>query len=496
MKNRDSLKKKLISTAVLGTLILSPLAGNTTEANHHLIPLRAALESEGADLSWDQDTQTVSFTLKNGLQGSVQIGSTEFELAGITAELSEPVILKNGQTRVPADMIEVLKTKDLTDFVLHQGGFKSRILLEAGAPLGDGSDAGQKFDLNAYVPIDGSREGWLFTSNETRPGGGFVQRISKDQDGFYQVLESRRIQFDEVGGTWNNCAGNVTPWGTVLSGEEWAPSADDKGFLQTVEKAKQEGIVFSDNHLNFGLIVEIDPATGEVKKHRSMGRFSHEAAIVMPDRKTAYLTDDYRGGIFAKFVADQAGDLSSGTLYAARYDRNNQKVEWIEIPDEQLDRARDYALEQGATGFGRPEDLELNPVDGNIYWAETEDPDKENKRGRVYQFNPNTDEMKPFVEGSADTFSNPDGIAIHPVTGDIYVHEDNYSSNMLPTPGQDNNALWKVSLEDRRVVKFASVPYGAEVTGGFFTPDGKVMFVNVQHPADPVKDQLVMIKGF
>ncbi|KIY92356.1 hypothetical protein MNEG_15607 [Monoraphidium neglectum] len=39
----------------------------------------------------------------------------------------------------------------------------------------------------------------------------------------------------------------------------------------------------------------------------------------MPDNKTVYGTDDHPNGVLVKFVADKAGDLSSGTLFAAKY---------------------------------------------------------------------------------------------------------------------------------------------------------------------------------
>ena len=38
----------------------------------------------------------------------------------------------------------------------------------------------------------------------------------------------------------------------------------------------------------------------------------------MPDKRTVYITDDSTNGMFLKFVADAAGDLSSGRLYAAK----------------------------------------------------------------------------------------------------------------------------------------------------------------------------------
>ena len=68
----------------------------------------------------------------------------------------------------------------------------------------------------------------------------------------------------------------------------------------------------------------------ELVKHYATGRLSHETAAIMPDNKTVYITDDdsavyshetyntASGGVFFKFVADVAGDLSSGTLFAAK----------------------------------------------------------------------------------------------------------------------------------------------------------------------------------
>lgn len=53
-------------------------------------------------------------------------------------------------------------------------------------------------------------------------------------------------------------------------------------------------------------------------KWKTLGRISHEAAIVMPDLKTVYTTDDGTNCVLLKFVADRRSDLSSGTLFAAK----------------------------------------------------------------------------------------------------------------------------------------------------------------------------------
>src|SRR5262245_48312108 len=56
-----------------------------------------------------------------------------------------------------------------------------------------------------------------------------------------------------------------------------------------------------------------------VQKHYTAGRRALELAYVMPDKKTVYLSDDGSNDGFYMFVAKNAGDLSEGQLYAARW---------------------------------------------------------------------------------------------------------------------------------------------------------------------------------
>ena len=57
----------------------------------------------------------------------------------------------------------------------------------------------------------------------------------------------------------------------------------------------------------------------------------------MPDGKTVYLTDDGTNGVLFMFVASQAGDLSKGTLYAARWNQTSgagtgsADLDWINL---------------------------------------------------------------------------------------------------------------------------------------------------------------------
>ncbi|MFF5082118.1 PhoX family protein [Actinoplanes sp. NPDC000266] len=160
-------------------------------------------------------------------------------------------------------------------------------------------------------------------------------------------------------GTLNNCAGGVTPWGTVLSGEEnfnqyfvggdAVPAADKPylnryGILTTArypsgsrrwERAQERFDLAKHPHEanRFGWIVEVDPfSPGEApRKHTAMGRFKHEGANVIVAKSghvVAYMGDDERFEYLYKFVSsgtyrphDRRHNLtllSSGTLYVAQ----------------------------------------------------------------------------------------------------------------------------------------------------------------------------------
>lgn len=165
-----------------------------------------------------------------------------------------------------------------------------------------------------------------------------------------------------VAGTFANCAGGVTPWGTVLSGEE-----NFQDYFGTAEGAPAPSPVAADrldrygisaeptalrwesfdprfdlartpNEPNrFGYVVELnpwDPASTPVK-HSALGRLKHEGAnIHVTDDGTvvAYTGDDERFDYMYKFVSskkmrpgtDPAAMahnmtlLDEGTLYVAK----------------------------------------------------------------------------------------------------------------------------------------------------------------------------------
>lgn len=204
-------------------------------------------------------------------------------------------------------------------------------------------------DFNAFVRT-GANEGFLFTNWEDRPGGMSRVKMTRDEGGMWKVDEAdaKMLDFTGVEGTWVNCFGSLSPWGTPLSSEElyfdntadWNnPEYEDIGDVAALESY----LGHYPNPYRYGYIVEITNPTGSATPNKlfSMGRFSHENSVVMPDQRTVYLSDDGTDVVFYKFVADRAGDLTSGTLYAAKMTQMAEpgtpaadasfQISWIEL---------------------------------------------------------------------------------------------------------------------------------------------------------------------
>src|SRR5262245_44451523 len=166
------------------------------------------------------------------------------------------------------------------------------------------------------------------------------------QTGRLTPIRLSNVDFSTVDGLWNPCNASITPWMSHLGGEEYEPDAAyfEKQPLEamnlyrgTTGKLAKDG---GAKPYQYGHIVEISvgPDGGTaVTKHFAMGRLSFELADVMADGKTAYIGDDGDDVIRAMFVADTVGDLSAGTLYAAKWRQRagdpfgSAGLEWIRL---------------------------------------------------------------------------------------------------------------------------------------------------------------------
>jgi len=243
----------------------------------------------------------------------------------------------------------------------------------------------------------------------------------------------------EVFGTLNNCAGGLTPWGTVLTCEE-----NFNGYFGNLSAVEDTTLAasyrrygLSDtgagyqwpwqvHRFNMGIephepnrhgwVVEIDPLDprSTPKKRTALGRFKHEGAAVAISRAgkaCVYSGDDERFDYAYKFISERTFDpsnratgrdiLDSGTLHVAKFN-DDGSGEWIPVVQsdtrlsgtfgsqaEVLIRTREAADLLGATKMDRPEDFQRDPATGRVYLALT------NNTNRGKEGSPGPDAANP-----------------------------------------------------------------------------------------------------
>lgn len=370
-------------------------------------------------------------------------------------------------------------------------------------------------------------------------------------------------------GTGANCGGGVTPWGTVLSCEEFPYSyfGGDPAKTDQADHIKRIGMESEDyygiarfyeqydvekepNELNrWQWVVEVDPydpASVPVKR-TALGRMGHEGATVVvnkDNRIVVYMGDDDYFEYLFRFVTDGAYDpanreankslLDKGTLSVARFDADGTLV-WLPLihgvdpltaangfadQGEVVIKCRQAADKLGATPMDRPEDFETNPVTGRVYAIMTKNKKRkadnlnpvnsrpENKWGHIIELIPPGESKDADHAATSykwdilmlcgDPTKPEHGARFHPGTSadGWFVTPDNLCFDAkgrmwIATDGQNDfelaDGIFGVDTDGpgRGLPKalFAG-PTGAEVTGPCFTPDGKTLFVSVQHPGE------------
>ena len=304
-----------------------------------------------------------------------------------------------------------------------------------------------------------------------------------------------------------NCAGGVTPWGTILTCEE---NFDSFHGERTKDGLKKAGSYQWEKYFDFppehyGWVVEVDPMTGEAKKHTSLGRFCHECATTTYDyfgNLVVYSGDDTEDEFLYKFISTNKKSLDVGTLYVA----NIEKGEWISLDinsskklknkfKNQLDvliNCREAGKIVGATALDRPEDIEIHPITGDVYVCLSNNKPKGNYHGSILKISeskkdPLKFDSETFIPGGKD-FSCPDNLTFDR-NGNIWLCCDISGKNI----GQfeykkfGNNGLYFIPTRGDNageVFQIASAPKDAEFTGVTLSPDQKTLFLSVQHPGE------------
>ncbi len=291
----------------------------------------------------------------------------------------------------------------------------------------------------------------------------------------------------------------------------------------------------------FGWVVEIDPYDPRSTpiKRTALGRFKHEGAMVTlatDGRVVVYMGDDERFEYIYKFVSrdryqpnDRAANrdlLDSGTLYAARFE-DNGTGRWLALEGaDALIQTRQAADRAGATKMDRPEWVAVHPATKDVYVTLT------NNSNRGAKDQPGIDLANPrpnnvfghivkwreaggdpaaaafrwdhFVlagdsssaEGSkrgnikGDAFGSPDGLWFDR-RGVLWIQTDVSTSvlNRGDYAKLGNNQMLAADVETGEIRRFLTGPAGSEITGCTMSPDGRSLFVDIQHPGEPASER-------
>lgn len=282
---------------------------------------------------------------------------------------------------------------------------------------------------------------------------GGVSRLVIDPNTL-RVLSSNMV----LTGTLRNCAGGATPWGWI-SCEETTEPEHGYSFLCSAEAA------------------QLSPP----RRIAAYGRFRHEAVALDPQTYRAYLTEDDPMGCLYRFTPSHRARPFEGKLEALRvvgqpqFDTASRMdpskpclVDWVPIddPDAKLAPLNQQARGQGAAPFARAEGAWMDG-DGVVFTATT---GGKEGRGQIFRLALGPDALSLVAEAQGESmFNGPDNITVAP-WGDFLVAEDGPGPQHVHGVRRDGS-VYPILRNDLS---------SSELAGVCFSPDGKVLFVNVQ----------------
>ncbi len=231
--------------------------------------------------------------------------------------------------------------------------------------------------------------------------------------------------------------------------------------------------------------------------------------------------------------------LDHGTLYVARFDANGTGV-WLPLlhgqgpltaangfadQGEVLIKARQASDALAATPMDRPEWLAIDEKNGWVYCtltnnssrgtsgnlaADAANPRANNVMGHIIRWKEQDDfdgtrfvwnhlvlagdaaQVRPEAKGNikGDLYACPDGLSFD-AHGTLWIQTDMHASQMykgeLVNLGSNQMLACDTATGETR--RFLTGPVNCEVTGCAWTPDGRTLFINIQHPGESASDR-------
>lgn len=396
------------------------------------------------------------------------------------------------------------------------------------------------------------------TQNETGPDAGrYVYRPHEtNTNGAVTVtdLETGTTSTLVQRPDWERMDGIVwTPWGTLLVAEETnAAAIKDPEVPQANAGMAYE--IFLDPHDPTSLDTSVNPngTTPGVVPRPALGSKAHEGMRFDPQGNLYSISERNPGYIF-RFVPDNENvqkdntssdglssredNLSSGQLYALKVteptgDRTGEAIwEPLDRTAVQVDASAAADAEQ-ATGYNRPEDVEITtstgnnhggantlyvsvtgraaPEDNRVLGVDLREPTSGSDHTTAFVYDYVRRGLNAPAAEPANSFEMPDNLALDRA-GNLYIAEDPATA---PTTrfGDD---IWVAeppkqvgqNLPAKSVVRFASLTdCQAEPTGIYFKMTGRpggnggaavnnseTLFVNAQHRGGDGRDEAVAI---